>query len=246
MLSPRSVLISALIPGNGSVADPGFVFVMPRQRRDHDRARLCLPPCVYDGTSLAADVAVIPDPGFRIDRLADGSEEPQAGEVATRRPLGPPPHERANRSWRGVEDRDAVALDDLPEAILAGPVRCALIHQDGRAVCQRPIDDVAVTGDPADVRGAPIHIVFLQIEDPLRRRIGADKVAASRVDDPLRLTGGARGVEDVEHVLCIHLLGLTVVSGVEHQAVIPVVAPFLDVDFHRRALQPLHDDDVFD
>src|SRR6187551_1477727 len=29
MLSPRSVLISALIPGNGRVADPGFVFVIP-------------------------------------------------------------------------------------------------------------------------------------------------------------------------------------------------------------------------
>ena len=39
-----------------------------------------------------------------------------------------PVHERADGGRRGVEDRDAVALDDLPEAILLRPVGRALVH----------------------------------------------------------------------------------------------------------------------
>src|SRR6266576_4558653 len=47
------------------------------QRRDHDAARLRLPPRIHDGAALPADVLVIPHPRFRIDRLADAAEQPQ-------------------------------------------------------------------------------------------------------------------------------------------------------------------------
>ena len=47
------------------------------KRRDHDGAGLGLPPGIDDRAALAADVQVIPDPGFGIDRLADRSEQPQ-------------------------------------------------------------------------------------------------------------------------------------------------------------------------
>ena len=76
--SPLSVWISAVMPGNGRVADPGFVRRDARQRRDHDRAGFRLPPGIDDRAALAADVPVIPDPRFGIDRLADRSEQPQA------------------------------------------------------------------------------------------------------------------------------------------------------------------------
>src|SRR4030095_15533138 len=39
------------------------------QRRDHDRASLRLPPGVDDRAALTANVAVVPDPRFRVDRL---------------------------------------------------------------------------------------------------------------------------------------------------------------------------------
>ena len=51
------------------------------QRRDHDRAGLGLPPRVDDRAALAADDAVVPDPRFRIDRLADRAEQPQRRQV---------------------------------------------------------------------------------------------------------------------------------------------------------------------
>ena len=91
-----------------------------------------------------------------------------------RGPLRAPLHERANRGRRGVEDRDAVALDDLPEAILLRPVGRAFVHHHRRAVGQRTVDDVAVAGDPADVGRAPVDVLVLQVEDPLGRGVGAD------------------------------------------------------------------------
>ena len=91
-----------------------------------------------------------------------------------------------------------------------------------------------------------IHVVFLEIEHPLRRGVGADEVSAGRMDDALRLSRGAGGVEDVEHVLRIHPLGLADVGRVLHQAVVPVVAPFLDVNWDGRTVQALDDDDVLD
>src|SRR5262249_22010769 len=48
-----------------------------RQRRDQDAAGLGLPPGVDDRAAALADDAVIPLPGFRIDRLADGAEQAQ-------------------------------------------------------------------------------------------------------------------------------------------------------------------------
>src|SRR5690606_29501366 len=52
-----------------------------RKRRDHDHASLGLPPGIDDGTALLPDVLVVPDPCFRIDRLANGAEQPQRGEI---------------------------------------------------------------------------------------------------------------------------------------------------------------------
>jgi hypothetical protein len=74
------------------------------------------------------------------------------------------------------------------------------------------------------------------------------------VDDPLGLAGGARGVEDEELVLGVHLLGRPVeaavgVARLAHEAVPPVVAPLLDLGERRVALRPgaaLHHHHVLD
>ena len=148
--------------------------------------------------------------------------------------LGAPAHEGADGGRRGVEDRHAVALDDLPEAILVRPVGRAFVHHDGGAVGERAVDDVAVAGHPADVGRAPVDVVVLQVEDPLGGGVAADQVAGGRVDDALRLARRAGRVEDVEHVLGVHRLGLdALASGVLHQLVVPVVAALLHV--HREA-----------
>ena len=51
------------------------------ERADHDAAGFGLPPGIDDRAAAAADLLVIPHPGFRIDRLADGAEQPQARQV---------------------------------------------------------------------------------------------------------------------------------------------------------------------
>ena len=61
-----------------------------RQRRDHDVARLGLPPGVDDRAALAADHEVVPEPRLRVDRLADRARAAAAttgrASPGTRRP----------------------------------------------------------------------------------------------------------------------------------------------------------------
>src|SRR5215217_2322105 len=112
-----------------------------RQRRDHDVARLRLPPRVDDRAALAADHHVVPEPRLRIDRLPDRAEQPQGGEVVPLGILDPPFDRGANRGRRGVEDRHPVPLDDLEPDVLVGVVGRALVHHRRTAVGQRPVDD---------------------------------------------------------------------------------------------------------
>ena len=98
------------------------------QRRDHDHARLGLPPRIDDRTALLADLLVIPHPRFGVDRLADGAQQTQTRQVVLGRPLVAPLDEGADGGRRGVEDVDAILLDDLPEAVLARMVRRPLVH----------------------------------------------------------------------------------------------------------------------
>src|SRR3546814_10644301 len=48
-----------------------------RQRRDQDAAGFGLPPGIDDRAAAVADHAMIPQPGFRIDRLAHRTEQAQ-------------------------------------------------------------------------------------------------------------------------------------------------------------------------
>ena len=154
---------------------------MPGQRRDEDLPGLRLPPRVHHGAAAAADHLPVPDPGLGIDRLADAAEQPQARQVAPLRVLVAPAHEGADGRGRRVADRDAVLLDDAPEAVLVGEVGRALVHHRRRAVGERAVDDVGVPGHPADVGGAPVDVGVVEVEDPLGRRVDAGEVAARRV-----------------------------------------------------------------
>ncbi len=76
----------------------------------------------------------------------------------------------------------------------------AFIHDRRGPVLQRTIDDVAVTGYPADVGGAPVDVFVLEIEHPLRRYVSADRVASRRVQDALGLSCASRSVQDEQRV----------------------------------------------
>ncbi|CAM5708308.1 hypothetical protein SALBM217S_07751 [Streptomyces griseoloalbus] len=176
------------------------------------------PPGVDDRGAVRADVLAVPDPRLGVDRLADGAEHAQRRQVELGGDVVAPLHERADRGGRRVEDRHAVLLHDLPEAALMGRVRRALVHDLRGAVGERPVDDVRVPGDPADVGRAPVHVgLRLEVEHrPVRvRRLG--QVAAGGVQDALRLTRGARGVEDEQRVLgAERLRGVLAALRVDH------------------------------
>ena len=143
------------------------------------------------------------------------------GDLVTHLDEGP------DQRGRGVVLRDLVALDDLPRPVRAGVHRVALVHHPGGAVVERPVDDVAVAGDPADVGGAPVHRVGLHVEDVMVCRRDADQVAGGRVRDPLRLARRAARIEEVQQVLRVHRLARArtrVVVDVGDQLVPPVVA----------------------
>ena len=199
---------AALMPGSGRPALPGLVGQDARQRRDHDPAGLGLPPRVDDRAAPAADHLVVPEPRLRVDRLADRAEQPQRREVVALRVLRAPLDAGADRGRRRVEDRHAVARAQLPPDVLVRVVRRALVHHRRRAVRERAVDDVGVAGDPADVGRAPVDVlVGLEVEHGAVRERDLRQVAARRVQDPLRLGGRARRVEDEQRVLGVQRLG---------------------------------------
>ena len=219
-----------------------------RQGADHDHAGLRLPPGVDDGHAVAADVLAIPQPGLGVDRLADRAEQPDRREVVLVGELVAPLHEGADRGRGAVEDVDLVPLDHVPPAVFGRGIGRALIHHAGGAVAERPVDDVAVPGDPANIGGAPIDVALLVVKDVFVGAGDAGQVAARGVDDALGLGCRTRCVEDVEQVLGVHLLRLAVRLLAGDDVVPPDVAALLHGGFlagapdhqhllQRRALQ---------
>ncbi len=199
-----------------------------------------LPPGIDDRAFAAADLVVIPHPRFGIDRLAHGAQQAQAAEVVLFEPFVAPLHEGADRGRRGVEDGDGVFLDDAPKAVVLRPVRRPLIHERGRAQCERAIDHVGVSRDPADIGGAPVHIVVAQIEDIFAGHLCVQQVTAGAVQDALRLAGAAAGVKDEERCFGIERHGRAACIDIFEFAVPPHIASFLDVHILARAAE--HDD----
>src|SRR5215468_8207084 len=127
---------------------------------------LGLPPSVHHRTPSAADILVIPDPGLRVDRLADGTQESQALEIVFTGKFRSPSHEGADRGRCRMKNRHAVFFHDTPETIFIRPIRRPFVHDLSNAVGHGAIDDVRMSCHPADVGGAPEDIVLLYVEDP--------------------------------------------------------------------------------
>src|ERR1039457_1119384 len=95
-----------------------------------------------------------------------------------RRPLVAEAHKRADRSGRGIEDVDLVAVDKTPESVGLGEIRRAFVQHRGGAVLQRPVNDVTMAGNPSDIGRAPEDVIVLQVEHPLSGDISANGVTS--------------------------------------------------------------------
>ena len=181
----------------------GFGRSAAGKRRNHDGTSLSLPPGIDDGTTSAADLFVIPHPGFRIDGFTDGAKQAERGKIVRVGELIARFNEGTNGGRRGVENSDAVFLDNVPEPSEVGVIRSAFIHDLGHSVGERTVGDVGMPGDPADVGSAPIDVVILHIENVFAGGVSAGEVSAGSVENTLGLSGGSGGVENEKRVLAV-------------------------------------------
>ncbi|CEG10123.1 hypothetical protein BN961_03558 [Afipia felis] len=211
-----------------------------RQWRDHDAAGFGLPPGIDHRAAGITDHAVVPFPGFRVDRLADRAEQPQRFARGLLHRLVTGLHQRADRRRRGVEDVDLVLVDDVPEPRIVRIVRHAFEHHRGRAVGERPVQNVAVAGDPADVGGAPVDVAVVIIEDVLVRHRHEDQITGGGVQHAFRLSGRTRSVEDEQRIFRVHRLARAFAFDHGGGLVVPDVALRIHVDLAAGALDDDH------
>ena len=136
-----------------------------------------------------------------------------------------PFHEGTDRRRCGVEDRDAMPFAHIPHAIPVRPVRRAFVQHAGGAIGEWSVHDVGVSRHPADIGGAPEHIVVLEVKHLLRRRCDTGQIAAGAMHDAFRFAGGARCVQNEQRILGIHHRRFALQRRFLHQPMPPCVAP---------------------
>ena len=186
---------------------------------------------------------VIPHPCFGVDGFSHAAEESEGREVVFLRPLVAPFHECTNSGGCRVENGHTEFLDDFPEAIRLRPIWGSLVKNAGGSIGKRAVYKVAVPGDPAHIGGAPVNILFFEVEDVFARGSRAGHVAASRVQNAFRLPGGSACVKDEQRMFAVERDGRTIRIDIFSLAMPPYIAAFFDMDIHRGALG---NDDAFD
>ncbi len=97
-----------------------------------------------------------------------------------------------------------VLVHHFPETTLIREVWHTFKHQCGGAVSQRSVDDIGMACDPAHIRGTPVDVAIMIVEDILMGHRSVDKIAAGGVQHTLWLAGGAGSVEDEQRIFRVH------------------------------------------
>ena len=175
----------------GQSSHTGFDIDCAGQRCNQNSACFSLPPGVHNGAFATANQIIIPVPGFGVDRLADGTQSLQTGDVAFLHEIIAFFGNRANSSRSGVENVDFVFFYDLPEAAVCRIVGNAFKHDRCCSVAQRPVKNVCVTGNPAQISRAPVHITIMIIENDFMRVSAINKITTRGMHNTFGLSGGA-------------------------------------------------------
>ena len=190
-------------PGHAGPRAPGLHRVDRRLGRAEESAVLRLPPRVDDDRFLLADDVVVPLPDVRLDGLADRRHVLEV-VVVLRGLVRPGLAEHPDRRRRRVEDVDVEPFGDAPDAARVREVRHAFVDHGRRRQSERPVDDVRVPGDPADVGHAPVDVLRVDVLDVLRSPRDVGEVAARPVLAALGLSGRAARVHEEERRLGVH------------------------------------------
>ena len=88
-------------------------------------------------------MVVVPVPSFRVDGLADGTDDAERAEVGLLDVFFAETTEETDGGRGGVEVGDLVLVDGLPEAGGRGVGGCGLEDGGGDAIGERAVDEVA-------------------------------------------------------------------------------------------------------
>ena len=105
------------------------------------------------------------------------------------RPLVALSHNRPDSRRGGIENTDLKLLNDLPESVGLWISGHTFENNRRSAVGQRTIDDVGVTGYPADISRTPEDIFVLIIKDIFKTDIGINHIPADGMKNPFGFTG---------------------------------------------------------
>src|SRR6516165_2217716 len=117
-----------------------------------------LPPSVDDDRFTLAHDVVVPAPHRRLDGLAYRGHMLEMVMVL-RRLLGTCTPKRSYRRRRGVKDIDVKLFGDSPRTPGVRKGGEPLVHNRGGSERQGPVNDVGMTGYPADIGHAPIDVL---------------------------------------------------------------------------------------
>ena len=165
---------------------------------------------------------------FGIDRLAHRAQQLQGFPGGSGHQIVALAHELPNGCRCGVEDVDAVLVHYLPAPRCVRPGGHAFEHERGGAVGERSVDDVGVTGDPADIGGAPVDVPLVIVEYVLVGHRRMEEIPRRTVLYALGPAGGTGGVENEQGILRGHrfrLAGRRLVVGEIVVPDIPSVDP---------------------
>ena len=154
-----------------------------------------------------------------------------------------PLHVSANCGRSRVKNCCFVFFDNLPDSVICREVRNSLVHNLGRAICQWPINDVAVASNPTNICGAPKNIcLWLVIKRILERRRHMRQITGCCMHDAFRFAGCAGCIEQKQQMFCFHWFGFANRICLRHRFVIPDITPWSHRNF---IVATLHDHDMF-
>lgn len=115
-------------------------------------------------------------------------------------------HESADCRRCRVQLIYLVFVNNLPVSIVIRIEWSTFEHHWSGTICQRSIDDVRVSSDPANIGCAPINVSGLVVEHHFKCRGCVYQVASCRVKNAFRFARRSTSVEHEERIFSCHPL----------------------------------------
>src|SRR6516225_1104461 len=173
------------------------------------------PRIIPDARIAARMVISVPAPHRRLDGFAHRGHMLEVVMVF-RRLLGTGTPQRAYCRWRGVKDIDVELFGDAPRTPGVGMGGKPLEHNRGGTERQGPVNDVGMTGNPADVGHTPVDVLRVNVLNVLRRPGYVGEISARAMLTTFWPPSGAAGIHEEQGVLGRHLYRVNV-PATEHR-----------------------------